>query len=171
MDRRTAGLLLVAALLAFGAMAFVFTRGSEARRRLAGAPDVLGRRIELSGTQYEIVGVAPDGFLGTIPGLVPEFWAPLMMTERLSFQGIQSETPSPGVTVTVNPAGSSIFGAVAVPDYETQTDPNSVELGVKFTASSNGNITGLVDRLVGQGLIRRRPSPTTWPHARPSRRK
>lgn len=25
---------------------------------------------------------------------------------------------------------------------------------------SNGNITGLVDRLVGQGLIRRRPSPT-----------
>ena len=68
------------------------------KRRLAGAPDVLGRRIELSGTQYEIVGVAPDGFLGTIPGLVPEFWAPLMMTEGLSFQGIQSETPSPGKT-------------------------------------------------------------------------
>ncbi len=68
------------------------------KRRLAGAPDVLGRRIELSGTQYEIVGVAPEGFEGTIPGLVPEFWAPLMMTERLSFQGLQAQTPSPGKT-------------------------------------------------------------------------
>jgi putative ABC transport system permease protein len=68
------------------------------KRRLAGTPDVLGRRIELSGTQYEVVGVAPEGFMGTIPGLVPEFWTPLMMTERLSFQGLQAQNPSPGKT-------------------------------------------------------------------------
>jgi putative ABC transport system permease protein len=42
--------------------------------------------------------VAPEGFEGTIPGLAPEFWAPLMMTERLSFQGLQVQTPSPGKT-------------------------------------------------------------------------
>jgi hypothetical protein len=66
--------------------------------RLAGDPAVVGRTIELSGTAYDIVGVAPEGFAGTIPGITPEFWVPVMMTERLSFSGIQSDSPSPGRT-------------------------------------------------------------------------
>jgi len=68
------------------------------KRRLAEDPEVVGRQVELSGTTYEVVGVAPEGFAGTIPGLVPEFWAPVTMTERLTFQGIQTESPSPGKT-------------------------------------------------------------------------
>jgi predicted permease len=68
------------------------------QRRLGGRPDVLGERVELSGLAYTVVGVAPPEFQGTIPGLVPEFWVPLMMVEKLSFQGIQSQAPSPGDT-------------------------------------------------------------------------
>ena len=68
------------------------------QRRLGGDPGVLTRRVELSGVEYTVVGVAPATFKGTIPGLVPEFWAPLMMVEKLSFQGIQSQSPSPGNT-------------------------------------------------------------------------
>ena len=68
------------------------------RRRLAGNPGVLGQRIELSGVAYTVVGVAPAEFTGTIPGLVPEFWAPLMMVEKLNVSGIQSQAPSPGST-------------------------------------------------------------------------
>ncbi|HVQ31329.1 MAG TPA: ABC transporter permease, partial [Vicinamibacteria bacterium] len=68
------------------------------QRRLAANPAVLGERIELSGVSYTVVGVAPASFTGTIPGLVPEFWTPLMMVEKLSFIGIQAQSPSPGNT-------------------------------------------------------------------------
>ena len=68
------------------------------QRRLGGDPGVLGRRVELSGVEYTVVGITPATFVGTIPGLVPEFWVPLMMVEKLSYQGIQSQTPSPGNT-------------------------------------------------------------------------
>lgn len=69
-------------------------------RRLAGEPGVLGRQVELSGVPYTVVGVAPPGFTGTLPGVAPEFWAPIMMVEKLSFSGIQSQgtSPSPGRT-------------------------------------------------------------------------
>lgn len=62
------------------------------RRRLGGDPDVLGREVELSGLGYRVVGVAPPSFTGTIPGLAPEFWAPLMMVEKLNFSGIQAQS-------------------------------------------------------------------------------
>src|SRR5262249_8012567 len=68
------------------------------QRRLAGDPAVLGRSVELSSVAYTVVGVAPEGFAGAIPGLAAEFWAPVMMVEKLSFQGIQSQTTSPGNT-------------------------------------------------------------------------
>jgi predicted permease len=68
------------------------------RRRLGGTSDVLGRTIELSGVAYTVVGVAPREFVGTVPGLTPEFWVPLMMVEKLSFVGIQTQSPSPGRT-------------------------------------------------------------------------
>jgi predicted permease len=70
------------------------------QRRLGGDPEVLGRSIELSGVVYTVVGVAGPHFAGTIPGLSPEFWAPLMMVEKLSFSGIQSQAanPPPGST-------------------------------------------------------------------------
>jgi predicted permease len=70
------------------------------QRRLGRDPGVLGRTVELSGVAYTVVGVAPQEFAGTIPGLSPEFWAPLMMIEKLSFSGIQSQasSPPPGTT-------------------------------------------------------------------------
>jgi predicted permease len=70
------------------------------QRRLGGDPGALGREIDLSGVAYTVVGVAPPRFAGTIPGLSPEFWAPIMMVEKLSFSGIQSQatSPSPGKT-------------------------------------------------------------------------
>ena len=70
------------------------------QRRLGGDPGVLGREVDLSGVAYTVVGVAPPDFAGTIPGLSPEFWAPIMMVEKLSFSGIQSQasSPAPGKT-------------------------------------------------------------------------
>ncbi len=69
------------------------------QRRFAGRADVLGETLDLSGEKYTIVGVAPAGFAGTLPGLDPEFWVPLAMVDRLSFSGVQSVTDvDPGPT-------------------------------------------------------------------------
>jgi len=68
-------------------------------QRLGGRADVIGAPIELSGLRYTIVGVAPAGFSGTMPGIPSEFWAPLMMVDELQFSGIQSAADDdPGAT-------------------------------------------------------------------------
>ena len=53
----------------------------------------------LSGVPYTVVGVAPAGFSGVLPGLQPEFWVPVTMVDRLSFSGVQAVTDNdPGAT-------------------------------------------------------------------------
>jgi predicted permease len=42
-------------------------------------PSVIGRTIEVDKHQFEIVGVAPRGFVGTQTGLRYDLWAPIMM--------------------------------------------------------------------------------------------
>jgi predicted permease len=46
------------------------------RHQFNGAPDVVGRAIELNGDQYVVVGVAEEGFQGTTI-LSPDLWVPL----------------------------------------------------------------------------------------------
>ena len=69
------------------------------QRRFGGRADILGQAVELSGVKYTVVGVAPAGFTGMVPGLESQFWAPVMMVDRFNFQGIQSEADhDPGAT-------------------------------------------------------------------------
>ncbi|HET8645363.1 MAG TPA: ABC transporter permease, partial [Vicinamibacteria bacterium] len=39
------------------------------QQRFGARPDVLGQAVELGGVSYSVVGVAPPGFSGTLPGL------------------------------------------------------------------------------------------------------
>jgi putative ABC transport system permease protein len=69
------------------------------QRRFGGRADVLGEAVELSGVKYTVVGVAPAGFSGMVPGIESDFWVPVMMIDRLSFQGMQADTDNdPGTT-------------------------------------------------------------------------
>ena len=68
------------------------------QRRFGGRPDVLGTTLRISSATYTVVGVAPAGFSGTIPGLQPDFWVPTSMVESLSFSGVQSTNDSAGDT-------------------------------------------------------------------------
>jgi predicted permease len=65
------------------------------QRRLGGDPSAVGKTLRISGVEYDIVGVGPESFSGTIPGLAPEFWMPTAMVSKLRFSGMQSEIPSP----------------------------------------------------------------------------
>jgi hypothetical protein len=61
---------------------------------------------------------------------------------RATDDSVNTETPQSGISVSVT-ARSTLFGNTAVPDGQTATDLNSVELGVRFSASTAGTITGV----------------------------
>lgn len=69
------------------------------QRRFEARASVIGETVKLSGHQYTIVGVAPRGFTGTLPGIPTEFWVPVTMVERLEFSGVQTSADhDPGKT-------------------------------------------------------------------------
>lgn len=69
------------------------------QRSLGGHPAAIGSTLKISGTSYTVVGIAPRQFTGTIPGVVADFWVPLMMVDRFAFSGVQSNTDEdPGDT-------------------------------------------------------------------------
>jgi macrolide transport system ATP-binding/permease protein len=47
------------------------------QQRFAGARDVIGRTIRLSGRTFTVVGVAPEGFTGSMRGVRIDAWVPL----------------------------------------------------------------------------------------------
>jgi hypothetical protein len=62
---------------------------------------------------------------------------------RATDDSLNTETPQSGITISVSPAGSTLFSGAAVPDSETAADPSAIELGIKFSASTAVTITGL----------------------------
>lgn len=57
--------------------------------RFAGDPDVAGRTLRMNGIVYTVVGVAPRGFGGMIPGVTSQVWIPLSMVEEVEPLGNQ----------------------------------------------------------------------------------
>ncbi len=51
--------------------------------RFAGAPDVLGRALDVNGTPVTVVGVAPRGFGGALQMIAADLWLPLGLAPRL----------------------------------------------------------------------------------------
>ena len=68
------------------------------KNRFGGDPGVLGQTLQLNGKHYTVVGVAPEGFEGMMPGLSPDLWLPIMMVEGIDPFGQISTLPSPGKT-------------------------------------------------------------------------
>ncbi len=69
------------------------------QRQFGESADALGASVRLSGHEYTVVGVAPPGFTGTVPGFRADFWVPVAMVERFVFAGIQAtDDDDPGQT-------------------------------------------------------------------------
>ncbi len=58
------------------------------QRHFAGDPAVLGRSVRLNGIVFTIVGVAPEGFAGTVPSFSPDLWVPVGRVEDIEPMGI-----------------------------------------------------------------------------------
>jgi predicted permease len=54
------------------------------RQDFGSAPDIVGKEILVDGTEFAIIGVAPESFTGTDQYFRPALYIPLMMAQRLS---------------------------------------------------------------------------------------
>ncbi|HEY4878078.1 MAG TPA: ABC transporter permease, partial [Candidatus Acidoferrales bacterium] len=53
------------------------------RQRFGADSQVLGRKIQVHQTSFEIIGVAPAGFFGETVGEAPDIWVPMTMQEAI----------------------------------------------------------------------------------------
>ena len=59
--------------------------GHQFTRKAGASPsEVIGRTVRLNSRDYTIVGVAPEGFGGTVALIAPEFWLPLGVYEKVA---------------------------------------------------------------------------------------
>src|SRR5712664_264444 len=59
--------------------------------RFKGDPAIIGKTQRLNGIEHTIVGVAPEGFLGTFVGWGMQFWVPASMEETFEGGGYKLE--------------------------------------------------------------------------------
>ena len=102
------------------------------QRQFAGSPEVLGRTLRLNGQAVTVIGVAPDGFLGTTVGLSFDVWLPATLAPVLLGGAAELETRET--------RAYSLFGAlrpgVAVADARLQLDAAMRELARVYPATN-----------------------------------
>lgn len=63
-----------------GAHPVIILNHSFWQQRLGADPQILGKTLNFNGTNFAVIGVAPEGFGGILIGIQPDFWTPLAMT-------------------------------------------------------------------------------------------
>ena len=126
---------------------------------------VEGQSVTVSGTATDAGGgviagvdVSTDGGKTWHPanspvGAVSENWsytfaAPAPGTYTIEYRAVDDslnlETPGPGVSYTVAASTAlTLFGSSATPAIANVNDPNPVEVGLKFSSATSGEITGI----------------------------
>jgi predicted permease len=106
--------------------------------RFAGDHDVLGRTVKLNGHDFEIVGVAPEKFHGTLAVFRSALWLPLMMHDQVTAESIIEERGSrtlllkgrlrPGITLEQAQAQLSTIAGSLAADYPGTNEGRDVAL-------------------------------------------
>jgi predicted permease len=118
-----------------GAHPVVVLSHSFWQRRLASDSNIIGKSVQLNNRAYQVIGIAPETFLGTKFALQLDFWVPISMAEELRRNpGILNERGShwmnvigrlkPGVSIAQASAEMSAIAArlnQAYPDYRANT--------------------------------------------------
>ena len=112
--------------------------------RFGGNPGVLGRAVQLSGTSYTIIGVAPPWF--RFPTADFQLWAPLGLIDR--------DTPQQAANraFRIFSAVGRLKPGVSVEQAQADAQTISARLAREFPATNEGvafTVQRLYDRLVG----------------------
>ena len=55
------------------------------QRRFQGDAGIVGQTVQLNGTAFTVIGIAPETFTGTsVLAMAPDFWAPVSMQAQLA---------------------------------------------------------------------------------------
>ncbi len=54
------------------------------QRRFGAEPGLVGKSVNLNGYGFTVVGIAPPEFTGTVPGVAPDVYVPIMMQGQVS---------------------------------------------------------------------------------------
>ncbi len=77
--------------------------------RFAGNPNVIGRKLDINGYPFTVIGVSQAGFPGTDPTYAPQVRVPVMMSDKISRWGLNNRRfrwvtafgrLKPGITAT-----------------------------------------------------------------------
>ena len=127
-----------------------------------GDPGVLGRSIRINGDAYEIVGVAPENYTGSIRGLRADFFASIQMinvitgpdSDQLAFRDLNVLFPKarlrPGVGL------QQVEGTLAsIADHLRRTYPTDWDGSRAFRAIPTGSVVlnPSVDRILIPGIL------------------
>jgi len=58
------------------------------QREFGAAPDIVGQTFKMNGMTYTVVGVTQAEFTGTLPGIAPDLWLPMMMVDEVEPSGM-----------------------------------------------------------------------------------
>ncbi len=122
-----------------------------------GATFMEGQSVVISGVASDVGGrvagveVSVDGGTTLSPATGTTNWTYTWtatpgthtIRSRATDDSLNSEASANSVTVNVVSAGSSLFGTTSVPSSATANEANSIEVGVKFSASVDGDVRGL----------------------------
>ncbi len=128
--------------------------------RMGGDAGVIGRTISLNGTPVTVVGIAPSGFSGMDPRVVPDMWIPLSVyaDQWMKGNGMHGEPPlltadkiwwlaavgrlKPGVPVTKAQAElAQIFNqSIRAYDAKLADDPDVPQMSVASVARGLNNL-------------------------------
>src|SRR5208282_1280611 len=64
-------------------------------RQFGSDPNIVGRVVHINTHPFTVIGVAPQGFYGTIVGIAAEYWVPMMMQpQALPGENIEERSPT-----------------------------------------------------------------------------
>jgi macrolide transport system ATP-binding/permease protein len=110
------------------------------QRRFGGDPGVVGREITLNGHPFKVVGVAPEGFVGTEVVYTPEVWVPMMMQEW-----VEPENPWLERRTTQNIfATGRLKGGVTAEQAEASLNLLAAQLGREHPDTDEGQKITLI---------------------------
>lgn len=93
------------------------------------------------GTTWHQAGGTPTAWTYTWTTPAPGAYT---IKSRATDDSVNTEMPGAGIAVTVTPTPTvSLFGAADTPATPNDTDARAIEVGVKFTSSTSGKITGI----------------------------
>jgi predicted permease len=122
-------------------------------------PSILGKTLRIRQTAFEIIGVAPPGFLGETVGSVPDLWVPLVMQDAIyPGRDMLAATPSlvniylwlqmmgrlkPGVTLEQAQAHIDVefkryLETAAVPGMSEQDRRHLLDVRIKLQSGARG---------------------------------